>query len=921
MSRSTAHRPTRSPAPPDPAAAVPDFYKPETYRAEDSVGYLMRRIINDRGPGRDRRQLASPAARPIRSGCRCYKLHLGTGHHGGRTGARMPARHRRHDAPARPAGSQGPVPPRALAVRPPRGQHRTDRRGPRGRTPGARRCCAACRTSTSPASRTRSGSSSRATCAASSTTHRPSRPVERKMTRCLFLTPDVRASPSRSPPSLALACCWPAAPTWRHRLAGAAARRRIARPRLPSRQRAAPTRQAAAPSRRHRPTAGGAASATPQLDALVDAGARRATRTCQVAQARLARAQAAIDDRRTRPRGRRSTAQLDLTRQKFSGNYIYPAPLGGSIRKPARCSSTAAGRSTSSARTAPRSTPRSAAANAAAADADAARVCWPATWRAATSSGRACPTSSTWRGARWRSATKRCAWCATASPPAWTRGSNCARAKAACPRRASRSRRCSEQIAIAHTRSMRWSASPTPPQTLSPPTLAHRMRDRACSRASRPTCWAAAPTSPPRAGASRPRPATWPTRRTQFYPNINLVAFAGFSSIGFGNLLKSGSQQWGVGPALRLPIFEGGRLRANLRGKAADLDAAIESYNAAVLDAVRDVADQVAQRAVRRAPAGRAARRAGRRRGRLRHRRAALPRGPGQLPQRADGRDRRAGPAPPGGRPGGPRARHAGRPGARAGRRLAAADVAAADSMRGRPRSTVRTDTLNTIATRKSFAMDTTTTSTTPHQPPCAAPQHRHPPRPALADRNAKRRRALTALAAVVAGRRHRLGRLRMAGGQPLRVDRQRLRAGQRDPDHAADRRHGDGDHGRRHRLREGRPAAGAARPGRCARSRSTRPRPRWRRPCARCARCTPTTARWPRRCTLRQADIAQGAERRRPRAGRPEAPPGADRQRRGVEGRTQPRRDRSWPTRAARWPPRRPAWSPRASNSPATSR
>ena len=82
--------------------------------------------------------------------------------------------------------------------------------------------------------------------------------------------------------------------------------------------------------------------------------------------------------------------------------------------------------------------------------------------------------------------------------------------------------------------------------------------------------------------------------KTQFYPNINLVAFAGFSSIGLGNLLQSGSQQWGVGPAVRLPIFEAGRLRANLRGKTADLDAAIESYNAAVVDAVRDVADQVA---------------------------------------------------------------------------------------------------------------------------------------------------------------------------------------------------------------------------------------------------------------------------------------------------------------------------------------
>ena len=82
--------------------------------------------------------------------------------------------------------------------------------------------------------------------------------------------------------------------------------------------------------------------------------------------------------------------------------------------------------------------------------------------------------------------------------------------------------------------------------------------------------------------------------KTQFYPNINLVAFAGFSSIGLSRLLDAGSQQWGVGPALRLPIFDAGRLRANLRGKTADLDAAVESYNAAVIDAVRDVADQVA---------------------------------------------------------------------------------------------------------------------------------------------------------------------------------------------------------------------------------------------------------------------------------------------------------------------------------------
>lgn len=81
--------------------------------------------------------------------------------------------------------------------------------------------------------------------------------------------------------------------------------------------------------------------------------------------------------------------------------------------------------------------------------------------------------------------------------------------------------------------------------------------------------------------------------KTLFYPNINLVAFAGFSSLGLDKLLDSNSAQWGVGPAIRLPLFEAGRLRANLQTKSADRDMAIESYNALVLEAVRDVRDQL----------------------------------------------------------------------------------------------------------------------------------------------------------------------------------------------------------------------------------------------------------------------------------------------------------------------------------------
>jgi NodT family efflux transporter outer membrane factor (OMF) lipoprotein len=81
--------------------------------------------------------------------------------------------------------------------------------------------------------------------------------------------------------------------------------------------------------------------------------------------------------------------------------------------------------------------------------------------------------------------------------------------------------------------------------------------------------------------------------KAAFYPNINLTAFAGLASIGLDRLINAGSEQYGAGPAIRLPIFDAGRLRAILRGKTADLDAAVESYNAAVLEAVHETADPI----------------------------------------------------------------------------------------------------------------------------------------------------------------------------------------------------------------------------------------------------------------------------------------------------------------------------------------
>lgn len=82
--------------------------------------------------------------------------------------------------------------------------------------------------------------------------------------------------------------------------------------------------------------------------------------------------------------------------------------------------------------------------------------------------------------------------------------------------------------------------------------------------------------------------------KADFYPDVNLTAFVGLSALGLDNLFKASSRQMGVTPALRLPIFDGKRLRAQLRGKQADLDTAVAQYNGVVLDAVKQAGDAIA---------------------------------------------------------------------------------------------------------------------------------------------------------------------------------------------------------------------------------------------------------------------------------------------------------------------------------------
>ena len=80
-----------------------------------------------------------------------------------------------------------------------------------------------------------------------------------------------------------------------------------------------------------------------------------------------------------------------------------------------------------------------------------------------------------------------------------------------------------------------------------------------------------------------------------FYPDINLTALAGFQSLGLANLLTGGSFTMGIGPAIHLPIFDAGRLKAQYAKSTADLDAAVADYNSAVLNAIKQTADAMTQ--------------------------------------------------------------------------------------------------------------------------------------------------------------------------------------------------------------------------------------------------------------------------------------------------------------------------------------
>ncbi|GAB7524046.1 MdtP family multidrug efflux transporter outer membrane subunit [Paraburkholderia sp. 2C] len=78
--------------------------------------------------------------------------------------------------------------------------------------------------------------------------------------------------------------------------------------------------------------------------------------------------------------------------------------------------------------------------------------------------------------------------------------------------------------------------------------------------------------------------------KAAFYPNFDIKAFFGVNALHLNDLFTHASQQINVIPGLYLPVFDSGRLNANLGSARSASNALIAQYNQRVLEAVRDVA-------------------------------------------------------------------------------------------------------------------------------------------------------------------------------------------------------------------------------------------------------------------------------------------------------------------------------------------
>ncbi len=79
-----------------------------------------------------------------------------------------------------------------------------------------------------------------------------------------------------------------------------------------------------------------------------------------------------------------------------------------------------------------------------------------------------------------------------------------------------------------------------------------------------------------------------------FYPNIDLAGNIGKQSLGIADLLSPASSIGQFGPAISLPLFDGGHIEGEYRDARAEYDEAVATYDKTLTAALRQVSDALA---------------------------------------------------------------------------------------------------------------------------------------------------------------------------------------------------------------------------------------------------------------------------------------------------------------------------------------
>ncbi len=79
--------------------------------------------------------------------------------------------------------------------------------------------------------------------------------------------------------------------------------------------------------------------------------------------------------------------------------------------------------------------------------------------------------------------------------------------------------------------------------------------------------------------------------KAAFFPSIALTGAAGYASADINDLIKPDSRLWSFGPSIYLPLFQGGRNKANLARRRAAYNESAAAYRQSVLVALREVQD------------------------------------------------------------------------------------------------------------------------------------------------------------------------------------------------------------------------------------------------------------------------------------------------------------------------------------------